>query len=53
VYYFGVGGGVGPFEEAVREQGVFDLAHAARVDDGASNMREILKLTRKHKNNSS
>ncbi len=36
---------MGPFEEAVREQGLFELTHEERVDDGASNMREILKLT--------
>ncbi|QDZ23388.1 methyltransferase [Chloropicon primus] len=47
VYYFGVGGGVAPFEQAVKEQGLFDLDHVFRVDDGASNMREILMLKTK------
>lgn len=46
VYYFGVGGGVGPFEEAVRAQGLFHLEDAFSVDDGASNMRKVLLLRR-------
>ena len=47
VYYFGVGGGVAPFEEEVRRQGLFHIEHVRSVDDGASNMREVLLLRRK------
>ena len=47
MYYFGVGGGVAPFEEEVRRQGLFHIEHVRSVDDGASNMREVLLLRRK------
>ncbi|KAL6074876.1 Histidine protein methyltransferase 1 [Balamuthia mandrillaris] len=45
-YYFAVGGGCRQFENIVKEDGFFDISTARLIDDGTSNRREILKLTR-------
>lgn len=45
-YYFGVGGGVASFKKAIDADGLFKCAVLARVDDGKSNIREVLLLRR-------
>ena len=46
-YYFGVGGSIASFKKLVNESRHFDCITVAVLDDGASNMREILQLTKK------
>ena len=43
-YYFGVGGGTREFEVIAAAAG-FDVSRAAVYDDGASNIREVLRVT--------
>lgn len=45
-YYFGVGGGVASFKRAVEKNGQFQSVVIARVDDGRSNIREVMLLRR-------
>eukprot|EP00892_Ulva_mutabilis_P011712 jgi/Ulvmu1/8913/UM005_0004.1 len=45
-YYFGVGGGVASFKKDVIHDGRFQCQSLTRVDDGKSNMREVMLLTR-------
>ena len=45
-HYFGVGGGLSQFKTLVQEQALFSCAVINRVDDGASNVREVLELAR-------
>lgn len=49
-YYFGVGGSVATFKEMVSKGADFDSAVVRRIDDGASNVREVLMLTRRSGN---
>jgi hypothetical protein len=46
-YYFGVGGGTRAFAEALAESGAFECDVAATYADGASNVREILRVRRR------
>ena len=43
-YYFGVGGGVHSFRAAVAADGALCAETVLQIDDGASNMREIIEL---------
>ena len=45
VYYFGVGGGISEFKAKIKS-GVFGIETVSRIENGLSNTREILKLTR-------
>lgn len=45
-YYFGVGGGTSTFVRALRDAGGFECAVAAVMEDGSSNIREILAVWR-------
>lgn len=45
-HYFGVGGGLAKFKELVEQNGQFSWAVVKRVEDGESNVREVLKLDR-------
>ncbi len=47
-YYFGVGGGTRAFAEALAESGAFECDVAATYADGASNVREILRVRRRN-----
>lgn len=47
-YYFGVGGSMASFKKLVNESRQFECVTVAVLDDGASNMREILQLTKKN-----
>jgi hypothetical protein len=40
-----VGGGTRQFEEFVRKDGVFDVKSVQTLQDGSSNIREILQLS--------
>lgn len=44
-YYFGVGGGTASFMRLVKHEGTFAAESIATFEDGASNKREILRLT--------
>jgi len=44
-YYFGVGGGTHAFQQRVKEDGILDCQQVWKIEDGASNKREILKLS--------
>ena len=43
-YYFGVGGGTSLFTAAVEKDGTFEVDTVASFSDGASNVREILRV---------
>jgi predicted nicotinamide N-methyase len=43
-YYFGVGGGAADFAAAVAADGALSVRTVARFRDGASNVREIMRL---------
>ena len=43
-YYFGVGGGTRLFAAAAERDGVFQVDTVASFSDGASNVREILRV---------
>ena len=44
-YYFGVGGGTAGFLRLVSDDGVLEAARVAVIEDGASNRRELLRLS--------
>lgn len=44
-YYFGVGGGARSFRARLEREGVFAVERVRTFSDGASNVREILKVT--------
>jgi len=46
-YYFGVGGGARSFREALRKDGGFRVETVETFSDGNSNVREILKVSRR------
>jgi SAM-dependent methyltransferase len=46
-YYFGVGGGVGLFEEMITKSPRLQIVSKNSVEDGASNVRDILVITTK------
>lgn len=46
-HYFGVGGGLAAFKAQVARHGAFEARVMRRIDDGASNVREVLQLTRR------
>lgn len=46
-YYFGVGGGVASFKKAIADDGRFQCESLTRIDDGKSNVREVMLLHRK------
>lgn len=45
-HYFGVGGGLCKFKQQVSEQNVFSCKIVRRIEDGGSNVREVLQLAR-------
>jgi hypothetical protein len=44
-YYFGVGGGARSFRARLEHEGDFAVECVRTLSDGASNVREILKVT--------
>lgn len=46
-YYFGVGGGTSQFIEYVKAKGEFDIKCVQEINDGISNMRQILEMRHK------
>ena len=44
-YYFGVGGGARWFRETLEKNACFDVECVDTISDGASNVREILKVS--------
>jgi len=46
-YYFGVGGGTQMFTDAVRAEGTCEVEVACTFADGTTNVREILKVSRR------
>ena len=48
-YYFGVGGGSRAWLRACEEDGTFVCEVVRRVEDGKSNLREIIRMTHKKK----
>jgi len=45
-YYFGVGGGAQQFRQIVEDRAVLQCEQAAIIEDGSSNKREVLVLSR-------
>lgn len=46
-HYFGVGGGLAAFKSQVARHRAFDICVVQRIDNGASNVREVLQLERR------
>jgi SAM-dependent methyltransferase len=46
-YYFGVGGGTSQFMEYIKAKGELDIKCVLEINDGISNMRQILELRHK------